>query len=59
MEILKSIAGLCPIIGKIIGAVLVLAGAIVILINVPGWFWSFIIGIVLIVLGVLAWRFLG
>lgn len=59
MNLLKSLTGLCPIIGKIVGAVLVLVGAILILIHVPGWFWTFIIGLVMIAAGILIWRYQG
>lgn len=59
MNILKTLTNLCPIVGKILGALFVLIGLILILINVPGWFWTFLIGVILIVLGILIWRFLG
>lgn len=59
MDFSKRLAGLCPIIGKIAGAALVLAGAVLILVNVPGWFWTFLIGVALIAAGILIWRYLG
>lgn len=59
MGIIKALAGACPILGKILGGLLILAGLIVILISVPGWFWTVFIGILLIVAGFLIWRYFG
>ena len=59
MGILKTLAGACPILGKILGALLILAGAIVILVSVPGWFWTGFLGVLLIAGGFLIWRYFG
>jgi len=59
MGIIKALAGACPILGKVLGGLLILAGLIVILISVPGWFWTVFIGILLIVAGFLIWRYFG
>ncbi|MBQ3168141.1 MAG: hypothetical protein IJB25_09190 [Clostridia bacterium] len=59
MGIIRALAGACPILGKILGGLLILAGLIVILISVPGWFWTVFIGILLIVAGFLIWRYFG
>ena len=47
------------ILGKIVGGVLILAGAIVLLACVPNWFWTMLLGIVLIASGFFIWRFWG
>lgn len=59
MGIIRALAGACPILGKILGGLLILAGLIVILISVPGWFWTVFIGILLIVAGILILRYFG
>lgn len=59
MGIIRALAGACPILGKILGGLLILAGLIVILISVPGWFWTLFIGILLIVAGFLILRYFG
>ncbi len=59
MGIIRALAGACPILGKILGGLLILAGLIVILISVPGWFWTVFIGILLIVAGFLILRYFG
>ena len=59
MGIIRALAGACPILGKILGGFLILAGLIVILISVPGWFWTVLLGILLIVAGILIWRYFG
>lgn len=59
MGIIRALAGTCPILGKILGGLLILAGLIVILISVPGWFWTVFIGILLIVAGFLILRYFG
>lgn len=45
------------IIGKIVGGILMASGVIVLLACVPGWFWTMILGIILIAVGFLVWRF--
>lgn len=45
------------LISKIVGGVLMISGAVVLLICVPGWFWTMLLGIVLIASGFLIWRF--
>lgn len=59
MGIIRALAGACPILGKILGGLLILAGLIVILISVPGWFWTLFIGILMIVAGFLILRYFG
>ncbi|MBQ2433048.1 MAG: hypothetical protein II266_01340 [Clostridia bacterium] len=59
MSILKLLSGACPILGKVLGGVLILAGAIVILVSVPGWFWTGFLGVLLIVGGFLIWKYFG
>ena len=59
MGILKTLAGACPILGKVLGGLLILAGAIVILVSVPGWFWTGFLGVLLIAGGFLIWRYFG
>lgn len=59
MGIIRALAGACPILGRILGGLLILAGLIVILISVPGWFWTVFIGILLIVAGFLILRYFG
>ena len=57
MSAIKCVGG--SMLGKIVGGVLMLAGAIVLLVCVPGWFWTMLLGIVLIAAGFLIWRFWG
>ena len=59
MGILKTLAGACPILGKVLGGLLILAGVIVILVSVPGWFWTGFLGVLLIAGGFLIWRYFG
>lgn len=59
MGIWKTLSGACPILGKIIGGALIIAGAVVILATVPKWFWTGLLGVALIAGGFLIWRFLG
>ena len=59
MGILKALSGACPILGKIVGGFLIIAGAIVILVSVPKWFWTGLLGVILIVGGFLIWRYFG
>ncbi|MBQ3079606.1 MAG: hypothetical protein IJC48_06380 [Clostridia bacterium] len=50
---------LCSAFAKIAGAVLVLAGALVLIFTVPGWFWGLIIGAALIAGGIFTFRNCG
>ena len=59
MGIWKTLAGSCPILGKILGGFLIAAGVIVILVTVPGWFWTGLLGVILIAGGFLIWRYFG
>ena len=59
MGILKALSGACPILGKILGGILIAAGVIVILVSVPRWFWTGFLGVILIAGGFLIWRYLG
>ncbi len=59
MGILKALSGACPILGKIVGGFLIIAGAIVILVSVPKWFWTGLLGVILIAGGFLIWRYFG
>lgn len=42
---------------KIIGLVLMAAGFIILLLSVPSWLWASILGILLVSIGFLIWRF--
>ncbi len=59
MGILKALSGACPILGKILGGILIAAGVIVILVSVPRWFWTGVLGVILLAGGFLIWRYLG
>ena len=42
---------------RIIGIVLMGAGFLILLLSMPGWMWATLVGIVLISVGFLCWRF--
>lgn len=42
---------------KIIGLTLMIAGVILLLVSVPCWMWASILGILMISVGFLIWRF--
>ena len=48
-----------PNAAKIAGIAMMIAGALLLLIFVPHWVWTGALGILLISLGFLLWRFLG
>jgi len=42
---------------RTVGAVLMLVGAVLLLVSVPSWLWASVLGILLISIGYLIWRF--
>lgn len=47
------------LVARIVGIALMIAGAILLLVAVPRWFWTAIVAVLLISAGYLIWRFLG
>lgn len=44
---------------KLLGIILMIVGVLLILLFVPCWVWTSVLGILLISVGFLIWRFLG
>ena len=42
---------------RTVGLVLMLSGVVVLLVSVPSWLWASVLGILLISIGFLIWRF--
>lgn len=42
---------------KIIGLVLMAAGVLILLLSVPSWLWASVLGVLLVSIGFLIWRF--
>lgn len=42
---------------RIVGIVLMVAGLLLILFSMPGWLWCTLLGVILISVGYLIWRF--
>lgn len=47
----------CGLVSKVAGIVLMLAGGLILLLCVPIWFWTMLLGAALIAGGFLIWRF--
>lgn len=42
---------------KILGLVLMAAGVLILLLSVPSWLWASVLGVLLVSIGFLIWRF--